>query len=135
MHAHQLSGVWSLGIRVGNLERTPMQPKSRLLTTCCGSLENYRYGGSLVGDWEPHLAACLKISEPECRQSRDLYMLCAVQISRDMPHYHKRPWSQVDLDALQHLAKQLRMYCAKIRTALAPIREAVSLCTAPVCWI
>lgn len=54
-------------------------------------------------------------------------LLCAVQISRDIPHYHKRRWSQADLEALQHLGKQLRMYCAKIRTALAPIREAVSL--------
>ncbi len=49
-----------------------------------------------------------------------------MQISRDMPHYHKRGWSQQDLEALQHLGKQLRMYCAKIRAALAPIREAVS---------
>ena len=48
------------------------------------------------------------------------------QISRDMPHYNTRRWSQQDLEALQHLGKQLRMYCAKIRAALAPIREAVS---------
>ena len=51
-----------------------------------------------------------------------------MQISRDMPHYHRRRWSQADLEALQHLGKQLRMYCAKIRAALAPIREAVSAC-------
>ena len=54
------------------------------------------------------------------------WLPCAAQISRDMPHYHKRHWSQADLEALQHLGKQLRMYCAKIRAALAPIREAVS---------
>ena len=43
-----------------------------------------------------------------------------------MPHYSRRQWSRADLDALQGLSKQLRMYCAKIRAALAPIREAVS---------
>ena len=49
-----------------------------------------------------------------------------MQISRDAPHYQHRRWSVQDFEALQHLAKQLRMYCAKIRAALAPIREAVS---------
>jgi len=43
-----------------------------------------------------------------------------------MPHYSKRQWSLPDLEALQSLGKQLRMYCAKIRAALAPIRKAVS---------
>lgn len=54
-------------------------------------------------------------------------LILAAQISRDMPHYIGRQWSQQDLEVLQGLSKQLRMYCAKIRTALAPIREAVSL--------
>ena len=54
-----------------------------------------------------------------------------------MPHYSRRQWSRADLEALQGLSKQLRMYCAKIRAALAPIREAVStrrplpICTLP----
>ena len=48
-----------------------------------------------------------------------------LQIQRDMPHYSQRQWSRADLEALQGLSKQLRMYCAKIRAALAPIREAV----------
>ena len=51
-----------------------------------------------------------------------------------MPHYSRRQWSRADLDALQGLSKQLRMYCAKIRAALAPIREAVSARPAwPIC--
>ena len=57
-----------------------------------------------------------------------------VQIQRDMPHYCKRPWSQSDLDALQGLGKQLRMYCAKIRAALAPIREAVRITLLRCCF-
>ena len=53
-----------------------------------------------------------------------------------MPHYSRRQWSRADLDALQGLSKQLRMYCAKIRAALAPIREAVSARPAlPICII
>ena len=53
-------------------------------------------------------------------------LIRATQIKRDMPHYCGRQWSQQDLEVLQGLSKQLRMYCAKIRAALAPIREAVS---------
>ena len=53
--------------------------------------------------------------------------MLATQINRDMPHYRGRQWSHQDVEVLQGLSKQLRMYCAKIRAALAPIREAVSL--------
>ena len=56
-----------------------------------------------------------------------------MQISRDTPHYQHRRWSAQDFEALQHLAKQLRMYCAKIRAALAPIREAVSPRNLAIC--
>ena len=84
------------------------------------------------------LSKQLRLYSNDIRECRDIpvfgrHFLLVVQISRDMPHYSKRQWSLPDLEALQSLGKQLRMYCAKIRAALAPIRRAVS--TGSIfCW-